>query len=192
MEKIDFESAAKDLPLDRESIAQSIANIPLDILVEYIDGVKLAQDRLSQIAGTLQAAAGPLCLDQLRKMGDGQLENLRDIVEVLNDIDVLQRIDRMIELTHRIPVVSGKKKEKIDALLNEIKKLDKYKLETVTNNCIGFQQQYFVLSRILCFYLGKQKSDLALKRFLGKIDADLIDTMISTCSVMEKTYESIS
>lgn len=77
-------------------------------------------------------------------------------------------------------------------LLDEIKKLDKYNLETVANNCIGFQQQYFILSRILCFYLRKKKSDLALKRFLGKIDADLIDTMISTCSIMEKTYESIS
>lgn len=158
MEKIDFESAAKDLPLDRESIAQSIANIPLDILVEYIDGVKLAQDRLSQIAGTLQAAAGPLCLDQLRKMGDGQLENLRDIVEVLNDTDVLQRIDRMIELTHLIHPSNERKKDNVNMLLDEIKKLDKYNLETVANNCIGFQQQYFILSRILCFYLRKKKA----------------------------------
>jgi len=195
MERIDFASALKELPIEKGTLAAQIANIPSDIVLEYIDGLNRCKAQVDENLAILHSGSSSnqsLCLHYLEQLSEERLQNVHDIVELLNDRDLLQQIDRLIELTHQIPLVNEEKKEKANELTEFIKNLDQYKLENVAGACLGMQEEYSKLSKIILFYLEKKRSEIALKEYLNKIDIKALDSMISTCSIMKKVYENIS
>jgi len=194
MERIDFASALKELPIEKGTLAAQIANIPSDIVLEYIDGLNRCKAQVDENLAILHSGSSSnqsLCLHYLEQLSEERLQNVHDIVELLNDRDLLQQIDRLIELTHQIPLVNEEKKEKANELTEFIKNLDQYKLENVAGACLGMQEEYSKLSKIILFYLEKKRSEIALKEYLNRIDIKTIDSMISTCSIMKKVYENL-
>jgi|GEM_PF-3356038 len=194
MERIDFAAAAKELPIERGVLAAQIANIPSDIVLEYIDGLNITKARVEENLAILHSGSSSnqsLCLHYLEQLSEERLQNVHGIVELLNDRELLQNIDRLIELTHQIPPVNEKKAEKANELTEVIKNLDQYKLEHVAGTCLGMQEEYYKISKIILFYLEKKRSEIALKEYLNKIDIKALDSMISTCSIMKKVYENL-
>lgn len=195
MERIDFASALKELPIEKGTLAAQIANIPSDIVLEYIDGLNRCKAQVDENLAILHSGSSsnqPLCLHYLEQLSEERLQNVHGIVELLNDRELLQNIDRLIELTHQIRPANEKKTEKANELTEFIKNLDQYKLENVAGACLGMQEEYSKLSKIILFYLEKKRSKIALNEYLNRIDIKTIDSMISTCSIMKKVYENIS
>jgi hypothetical protein len=188
--KIDFDSAKNDLPLDRGELVKRIAETPLEVVLEYVDGLQAIKGNLDKYIAVMHAANSPCCEALLSQVSDEKLEDLQIITEILNDNDILSKIDQLTAATWGATSKGKCNKEKVKALLESIKSLDQFKLETVAGYCISMQQEFENLSRILLFYLGKNKNDLALKRHLGKIDEKVIDSMIVTCTNMQKAYET--
>lgn len=191
--KIDFETAKKDLPITRGELAKRIAETPLNIVLDYVQGLKTIKGQLDQYIEIMHAANSPCCDALLDQVTDDKLHDLELIVEILNGHDVLDRIDQLQAASMGSnPSKKRVNKEKINELLEAIKKLDQYKLENIAGACINLQQEQANLSTIILFYLSKKRNDIALKRYLGKIDEKSIDIAISTCSTLEKVYENIT
>jgi hypothetical protein len=192
MEKIDFESAKKALPVDGSELAHRIANIPQDIILDYIDGLRLLKERVDDSIAILHAGNASresLCVLLLSRLSEERLQNVNDIVELLNDQEPQRRFAELVSLTYQSPSLTERKKEMVDELLEAIKRLDKYKLETVAGALITIQANTSKLIQALLCYIGKKRSDDALKQHLNKSDEKSLESMLSDCSTVEKAYE---
>ena len=193
--KIDFESAAKDLPLDRETLAKRISETPLDIREEYVSGLQNAIKAFNENCNILLSGA-PLCEHLLASLNDERFENLAGIAELLNDDQVLEKIDQLIALTYECKPAEisdeqrKKHKELVDEVASLVKKLGNY--ENVLWHIFTVHFSYVKILRVLLFYRDKKKSDLSLKRYLGKISDESLKDMIRTSKAELKLFESIS
>lgn len=189
MKKIDFFQATKEMPLNRDELAEKIANVPVDIARGYIQFLEKSKNQLERTISLFHSVDGLFYHELLDQFDDDELPSLNRITETLNDADVLNKIDELLTTSMGYDLLSNTdNNEKVKELFELVENLDEDKMKDVASKLIPWGWHIERLTKLLIFYLEKKGDKESVLRHLKNIDAQNLNNMIFDI----KTFINIS
>jgi hypothetical protein len=189
--KIDFNEAARDLPLDRSALAKRIAETPLDVVLEYVSVLQQMKSNLDQYIAIMHASGSPLCEALMSQVADEKLGDLQIITEILNTDNILAQIDRLIASTWGTATKEKANAAKVDQFCTLVDELERVGLDRVSLLIWSKHLEIGDFLRALWFYRTKKDKE-ALKGYLAFFSDERLDSLISTAMTGLNIFESHS
>lgn len=190
---INFANEIKCLPqvIDRDVLASKIALIPPDIIADYAKGMQALKAQIDESLSVVHASGAQLCTYLLEEMSDEQVKGISKIVDVLGDREVLNKIDQLINLSLNLDQ-SKCSDNKINEAIESIKSLDDSNLEKLITKYLYPQQLSInILTKILLFYVSKQRNEDALRMYLEGFSEIMIDDVIQSCETCSEVCKKL-